>query len=164
MAHSAACSSSASQSSPTHRTIAGLPTSPCLSRFWNDLLETRTLCTVFSPKLVCFLDVVVRGCRNTPHARAQVIFYFQWPDHFWNAGAASAPCAHFNVRCFRTWIYVVMCSCMKSRWNMFHNFLVIPLIFCLIILLSLGQNGVTSTGAIALSRALLHNKSLEELK
>ena len=44
---------------------------------------------------------------------------------------------------------------------MFPNFVVIPLIFCLV---SLGQNGVTSTGAIVLARALHHNKSLEELK
>ena len=26
-------------------------------------------------------------CRSPPHAR--VIFYLQWPNHFWNAGAAS---------------------------------------------------------------------------
>ena len=47
---------------------------------------------------------------------------------------------------------------------MFPNFVVIPLNFCLIILFSLGQNGMTHTGAIALARALQHNKSLEELK
>ena len=37
-----------------------LLTSPCLSRFLNDRLERRTLCTgLFSQfKLVCFLDVV----------------------------------------------------------------------------------------------------------
>ena len=48
--------------------------------------------------------------------------------------------------------------------GMFPNFVLIPLIFCLIVLFSLAQNGVTSTGAIALARALQHNKSLEELK
>ena len=47
---------------------------------------------------------------------------------------------------------------------MFPNLVVITLIFCLIILVSLGQNGVTSTGAITLARALQHNMSLEELK
>ena len=44
MAHSAACSSSASQSS--HIGLLGrLPTRPCLFRFRNDCLERRTLFT-----------------------------------------------------------------------------------------------------------------------
>ena len=46
MAYSAACSSSASQSSPTRIGLLWrLPTSPCLSCFRNDRLDKRTLCT-----------------------------------------------------------------------------------------------------------------------
>ena len=44
IAHSSACSNSASQSSLSVGLLWRLPTSPCLSRFQNNCFDRRTLC------------------------------------------------------------------------------------------------------------------------
>ena len=79
VAHSAACSSSASQSSPTHRPNAETPHQLLSLPF-----PKKKPLTLFY--IICTLPVV-----DLPHllAHARVIFYVQWPDHFQNAGAAS---------------------------------------------------------------------------
>ena len=68
MAHSAACSSSASQPSPTRRPFAETPHAPA-SVFSYDRLERRTLCTGLFSQVGLLLGCTIACCRP-PHPRS----------------------------------------------------------------------------------------------
>ena len=53
--------------------------------------------------------------RLPPRAHAQVIIFLQWPDHFWNAGDASAQTCY---RCSHRWLFIVVHH--MYHVNMYH--------------------------------------------
>ena len=109
MAHSAACSSSASQPSPTRRPITETPHQPLSFLFLKQPFGKKDVVYIFfSAKLVCFLDVVWKEERCVHSFQPSRLPSWTWLhyddppppcaqctsdllfDHFWNAGAASA--------------------------------------------------------------------------
>ena len=101
MVHSAPCSSSASQSSPTHRPIAETPHQPLSFPFLKRPFgpkEGRCV-LVFSAKLVCFLDR--RGCTT-----------MKPPTLF---------CAQFYVICAQK-------LCVKRRWSLHFHCRTLPVV------------------------------------
>ena len=57
--------------------VRRLPTSPCLSRFQNNRLERRTLCSYRSFQPSWFASLHIACCRPSP-----MHIYLQWPGHF----------------------------------------------------------------------------------